>query len=154
MCKSPYNHPTKQIKAYLLPVDEEKPRLVSIDCEICPSDDPEDPEETGYDNPLTCAKRLLKCQMVEITALTTSGNVWVWGSGPRINLISKDCFRFDGSPLNQCVQHFTGGRAPYPWAGSLLVMKEPDGTGERFEDVDEKALKTVKGWLYKYNPRL
>lgn len=89
--------------------------------------------------------------MVEITSLTTRGDVWTGGSGPRINLVSRDGFRFDGSPLNQCVQHITNGQAPYPWAGSLLVMKEPDGTSEKYGDVDKEALEAAKKWLYKYN---
>ena len=46
----------------------------------------------------------------------------------------------------------TGGRAPYAWAGSLLVMLEPTPTLERFGDVDGECLEAARIWFHTYNP--
>jgi hypothetical protein len=40
-----------------------------------------------------------------------------------LNIIFRDSFLSDGSKPNKCIQTITGGKAPSPWNGPVLVMK-------------------------------
>ena len=40
-----------------------------------------------------------------------------------LTITYRDCFLFDGSMSNKCIQAITGGQAAHDWRGPILVLK-------------------------------
>lgn len=145
--RSPSEYPIKVVKGYLLPVGEDNPRLVDVECEVHP---PEDGEK-GFDSNRKGASKYLETDEFERLYVTAIGSPWVWGcTGPQFQIVCRERFLSDGSPLNRCVRHITNGKAPHPWAGAILVMRSPDGVSERLVDADEETLRAATTYFSTY----
>ena len=68
----------------------------------------------------------------------------------------RDAFTFDGSPVNQCVQHLTWGLAPHKWAGPIVILKQQGHAvqnTERYVDADLSMLESITAYFLEYGRR-
>ena len=137
----------KVVKGYLLPVDEDNPRLIDIKCEICPPED----GERGFDSCSGDAKNYLGDSLDTIHAAVDEAGKWsIGGPGTHIMFLMRDRFLFDGSPLNRCVRHITNGRARHRWSGPMLLMQMTNMRDGRLIDVDDETLRVGTEYLAWY----
>jgi hypothetical protein len=129
-------------------VDEDKPRLVNVVCNLIP---PRDGEE-GYDCPRVerylCHPSHTEYKPVDPDVLLPG---FPWDNSMLI--CCRETFAIDGSPINQCVQHLTSGLAPYRWAGPIVVLKQRGYAVqniETYEDADSSMLGPIIMYFLEY----
>jgi len=136
--------PFKFVKAILLPVDENQPRIIEVVCNMKPPEDGED----GYDHPqvrsyLGHPDHLGRRQVDPDPGLPGLHRDY------SLEMFCRDAFLIDGSPVNQCVQHLTWGLAPHKWAGPIVILKQHQNT-ERYVDADLSMLEPIIVYFLEY----
>ena len=132
------------MKGYLLPLEDESPRLIDVDCEIHATKD----TSRVLERPSQLEKVLGEGPIMGVS-LAESGTRWDEKSvGPRINIVSRKTFGCQGSPMNTCIRSMTKGQSRTGvWTTPVLVLKQEQGVGSRYIDVDESVLGTVTAYL-------
>jgi len=110
---------TNTFDAILFAVNETKPRLVKIPWELIPGDE---------DDPVRYQKLDADIWFKQPQSSKRTLYFHQWGiNGPELGyslcFLYDDNFGINGSPVNRCIEHVTGGRAGHQWCGNILALR-------------------------------
>jgi len=141
-CHDPSNPPVlaathKLIDAILFPVDEDRPRLVKVEVEVC---------DDG------CGVKYHQRLLNPWFAGAFQQNLTVMPQkGPKLIITTREAFCIDGSEWNKSV-HKLAGPGAYPWAGSIMAFQaeERDAMDDRYLDATMEDLDQLKSYFTAY----
>lgn len=55
--------------------------------------------------------------------------------GRTLAVIYDDNSLINGSPINQCIQNVTRGKAVHPWSGNILALRETKVNSDHYSDI-------------------
>ncbi|KAI5834414.1 hypothetical protein K523DRAFT_293894 [Schizophyllum commune Tattone D] len=116
-------HPQNSVSALLLPADAPEPREVKLSWEwIVDADAPGGGYQNIHVKPKWFAEDVAVRNMY-IDTLPGENGAIVLPEDRRLALVHDAHFLADGSPVNQCIQKLTNGKAAHKWCGNLLVLR-------------------------------
>ncbi|TDL16990.1 hypothetical protein BD410DRAFT_794798 [Rickenella mellea] len=121
-----------KVNAILFPAVEVKPRLIRVEYEEVTD------SESGVTFHRTKTDDYIGSDLPERSWIISDGF-----HGPplkgnmSIELVYRERFLADGSPLNQSIVALTGGKNAHPWCGNILALKKT-ADGDKVVDISVK----------------
>ncbi|KII89345.1 hypothetical protein PLICRDRAFT_53802 [Plicaturopsis crispa FD-325 SS-3] len=143
----PQDGDTVTVSALLLPVDEDEPRIVKIDCSVF-RESPDSDKNIMYRMSLTPFLGGGFHARNYISSMGEDGPRLKNGHG--ISLFIRDNFLYDGSKPNRCVINITNGDAPHNWAGPAIALKQENPFSARYLDMTMDDLPAIIKHLKEY----
>ena len=134
--------------AILFAANETKPRLVKIPWELIPWDeDEQSPPYQSLDEDIWFKHTPKFLRNINFDRCGINGPEL----GRGLCLIHDDNSMINGSPVNQCIIHVTGGRARHLWSGNILGLRMKGHSYDFYENVDmEEDLKPFVTYFEEY----
>ncbi|KAH9919851.1 uncharacterized protein B0H18DRAFT_844692, partial [Fomitopsis serialis] len=110
--------------AILFPVDEDRPRIVKVPCEVMRDEEPDIPAfSTVHRLNMEEWFDLKGDTFVRPMDLGGGAVMRLPGPGYNLDIAYDDNSLVNGSPLNRCIQSLTRRMAPHSWAGNILARR-------------------------------
>ncbi|KAL1724105.1 hypothetical protein EV715DRAFT_190478 [Schizophyllum commune] len=108
------------LQAILLPVNEDTPRMISVEFEWVQDEDDAVPWHKLRYTHLFSKGAFVRRQQIQ----TMGADGPALDDAKCLSLFYNDNFLQDGSRPNRCVSKVTNGKAPHPWSDPIIVLRQ------------------------------